>query len=554
LFDTQLSFNKIDNTRPWNKAAAGLLSASAITDIDISQVNQDLGEYIQLSQTGLKSLLAGDRLEGIFPTLMGYTGKTATLGIFVDEVIQAYQKAWTPKGGFKIQPEKIQMRDVKIDLEFEDLKTILKEWLSRFNQEGSQAYKMSFVAYLLQFILLRSKQDDNIAAIKGVYKTPVANVAGKAINTRDGLYQLVRKAVLDNKVKPIALGYWNKDNIVDYLSAFMKSLPETVRDRANSALYVSNLFVETYWAARRLQEGSFPTYDDSKTTVPGWDNVRLIAVPFAGDNQRVIFTGIGNIVQLMNIKGEDKLLTLEKSKRVVSAFGDYEAAFHIGYVGKKEDNAENIDMENQAIWINDVDEPESYYVTIDADVTAPSVSVHTSLVTSANTKATAITDIADKKAGQIIRIKCGSVTNASSIASGGNFVLTSNWTPTSVGDELTLEVRADLKLVEYNRTSAKILSVELAVDDATPSLGGFANGVRFVTNDANTADVSITNFDDASVGVEFTIYAAFATKKTTIVNGGNFVLTANWTETSATSYLKLKKRPADGKFIETSRG
>ena len=550
VFESALSFNQATPDRPWNCAALGL---AASTEIDTTVLNSDLGEYIRVNGNELQNLLIGDQLEAIFPTLSGFTGKSATLGIFIDEVIQAYQKAWTPKGGISIQPEKLELQDVKIDIELTDLKTTLKGWLSGYNKEGSQAYKLSFVGYLLKLILMRSRQDDNIAAIKGVYKAPIAGQPGKAINTRDGLYQLVRNAVAKNKVKPFALGNWNQANIVNYLRDFILAVPETIRDRSNLALYVPKTFIEMYWAAKRLQEGNYPTYDASKTTVPGFDNIRLIGVPYAGNTQRLILTYIGNINQVMNIVEEKGLITLEQSKRVVNAFGDYEAAITIGYIGKEEANASDIKYENQAIFVNDADEPETYYVGIDADVTVPSVSVHTSIETSANTKATAITDIADRKAGMKIRVRCGSTTNASTIATGNNFILGSNWTPTSVGDELILIVRDDLKMVEYQRLSSALQAIELEANIATPSLGSFANGTKFITNDSNTAAVAITNFTNAVVGTEFTLYASNpATSKTTIANSGNFVLTAAWAE-SPNGYIKLMQRP-DGKFVETARG
>jgi protease-4 len=544
--------NLASATRPWNQKALGLLPMSASTEINLDQVNQDLGAYSRQFITELQNLLIGDVLEPIFPTVSGVQDQLVTFSLWVEEVTQAYQKAWTPKGGISIQPEIVKMFDIKIDTQFEDLKAIEKTWLSDYNKEGSQAYKLSFVGYLLKLILIKARQEDNIAAIKGVYKTPVAGVSGKSINKQDGLYEKIRKSIAEKKIKEFSIGEWNDANILDWERSFVLSIPETVRDTPNLALYVPTNYIEARWRKKRLLEGNYKDYDPNKSTIDGHENIRLIAVPYAGDIKRVICTYIGNIRQLEYISTDKDFITLEKEKRVINAFGDYKKSIHIGFTGKKEANAEDISYENQRIWINDADEPETTYITVDPDVTVPSVSVHTSLVTSANTQPTVITDIADRKAGQKIRLKCGSTTNASTITNGGNFVLASNWSPTNIGDELILLVRSDLKMVEYQRLSAATQAIELTADAADPSLGNFANGVKFITNDGNTAAVAITNFADATVGVEFTLYSSNpAAKATSIANAGNFVLTSAWAE-SANGWIRLMKRP-DGKFIETAR-
>ena len=89
-------------------------------------------------------------------------------------------------------------------------------------------------------------------------------------------------------------------------------------------------------------------------------------------------------------------------------------------------------------------------VTIAADVTTPDVSGGNIFVTSINTIATAITDLIDPTAGQIIRIVGGSNSNASTIADGGNFNLSAPWTA-NLDDVLILFVQADDDYIEIGR-------------------------------------------------------------------------------------------------------
>jgi hypothetical protein len=90
--------------------------------------------------------------------------------------------------------------------------------------------------------------------------------------------------------------------------------------------------------------------------------------------------------------------------------------------------------------------------TIAADDTTPDVSANNLFVTSANTGATAITDLDNPVAGQQVTICGGSDTNSSTIGDSGNFNLTGAFTA-SADDCITLLVQADNDYVELYRVN-----------------------------------------------------------------------------------------------------
>jgi hypothetical protein len=90
--------------------------------------------------------------------------------------------------------------------------------------------------------------------------------------------------------------------------------------------------------------------------------------------------------------------------------------------------------------------------TIVADDTTPSMAGGNVFTTSANTGATAITDLDDVTAGQVIYLVGGSNTNSSTIADSGNFNLSAAWTA-SLDATLTLLVQADNDYLELARSS-----------------------------------------------------------------------------------------------------
>ena len=94
--------------------------------------------------------------------------------------------------------------------------------------------------------------------------------------------------------------------------------------------------------------------------------------------------------------------------------------------------------------------------------------------------------------------------------------------------------RADGKFIEIKRETIADTAIAIAADDATPDVSG---GTVFVTN-ANTGATAITNLDNATVGVIYTLHGAGTTNASTIANSGNFVLTAAMT-LSAGRFIKF---------------
>jgi hypothetical protein len=219
-------------------------------------------------------------------------------------------------------------------------------------------------------------------------------------------------------------------------------------------------------------------------------------------------------------------------------------------VGRKYATAAEMpgDYSTQMIFCNDVDEPADYFVSMEADDTTPSVLNHTSLVSVANTAATAITDIDDCTVGQQVILKCGNATNAITIAASGKFsLLTGAWTP-EVGDTIYLKKRSDGKFIELKRETVTSDAIAFTADDTTPDV---AEGDTFITV-ANNGATAITNLDNAVVDTVYTIYGGSDTNSATIANSGNFVLTAAMTLSEGT-YIQLQKA-GDGKFYEIARG
>ncbi len=88
--------------------------------------------------------------------------------------------------------------------------------------------------------------------------------------------------------------------------------------------------------------------------------------------------------------------------------------------------------------------------TIAADDLTPDIAGCHILTTTANTGATAITDLDNPVVGSLVHIIGGSATNSSTIADSGNFALSAAWTA-GLDDVLILFVQADNDYIEFGR-------------------------------------------------------------------------------------------------------
>lgn len=549
LFGSGAAYDKAEPGRPHNLRALGMPVIEGTSSIDVSKVITDLGAYSRERREDLISWMRENNiLEQIFPFISGVNDMTVFTNLFLGEFTQASQEAWTPKGTFKIQPETVRIFPIKIDHTLTNLKALETTWLSDLNKEGSNAYKMSFVGYLIKQMLLKAAQEDAIAAVKGVYIAPTPGVAGSYLARMNGLLKYLRDKITERKLIPFeGLGEWTAENILDYERAMIALIPEQWRDAPNLGYYASLKYMEARYALKKKLEGKDTIYEPNKSTIDGYENIRLIGVPHMGESKRVFITPIGNIRQLEFIPNEEDFIQIEKDKRVLNLIGDYKRGIQALAVGRQWEENETPNTEQQLIWCNDVDLPASVFVKMIANDTTPSAKEHTSLESVDNTQATAITEIKDLPVGGTCILKCGSNTNAITIAKAGKFAnISAAWNPV-LGDTITIFRRGTDDFVDLARTTEATTAIAFTKDDATPSVTG---GTKFITV-ANDAALAITNLDNAVVGTTYTIYGGSATNSATIANAGNFSLTAAMTLGVGT-WIQLYAR-ADGTFVEKSR-
>ena len=568
LFGQNLPMFALDASHNYNRRAhahfaalAGIdvISPRATSSLDYASLKTDLGEYYRIpKQDRIQSFLAEfPSLTKIFPLESGYQDQAVLVNLFLgDDFSQADSTALGStfdnmvKGSYKFEPEVITMYDVMFVHKFTQLKELEKNWLGYLNREASNPIKWSFIEYILVETSKKLKNEQELRRIRGVRVNPTVNVPGTSMQASNGMLKFIKNQIALFKIKPFVLGEWTSSNIATYVKTATQMVPEVLRDSGKIVLYLSTDALGDYHTNLEALYGLNQDYKPDMMYVKEYPSVKIIAVPGMAPSKRMIWTFDGNFALFEDQAGEMLNFSIEQQDWTIKVWSNWRESFWAYMVGKKFASAAEMptDYSTQLIFCNDVDEPATYFIPTDANDTTPSVANHTSLVTVANSQATAITNIDDCATGQEVRIKCGNATNASTIAASGNFsLITAAWTP-SVGDVIYLKKRSDGKFIELKRETVTTTATAFTADDTTPDVTG---NDKFITV-ANNGATAFTTLDSAVVDKVYTIYGGSSTNAVTIANSGNFVLTAAMT-LSAGTWITLQKA-ANGKFYEIARG
>lgn len=557
--------------RPYNvRARAALLAREGISiqvqaesNLDYSRLKEDLGAFYRIRwQDRLQSFLVKlPTIESIFPLESGYQDLATLVNIWLGEFSQADNTIDSDfdnvtKGQYEFDSETLRMFSVMFVHKFRNLKEMERTWIGSLNREGSQVIKWSFIEYILAETAKKLHNERELRRINGVRRDPNVNEPGRAMEAADGLYEFIRKKVdghMDiNKqkvvyqIKPFLLGEITEANIGEKFFEGTSMIPAVYRDSGQLALYVPSYMVVWYHKYNELHYGINQDYKANLMYVKEYPSVKLIPVPNADNHQRIIWTMQGNIKCFEHATGEMTRFNIEQQDWTLKVWSNWKESVWARAVGFKYTSKASMDYSRQMIFCNELDRPASSFIDAEKDKN-PSVALHTSVQTVANTTLLNITDIEGAEVGRMFTIKCGSVDKGVKIAKSDKFeLLTANWEP-NVGDTIQLMKRADGKFIEIARASESLDILRFDDDETTPDV---SEGTEFATSD-NTKETAITNFTGARNGVVYTIHGAGSTYASTIANAGNFVLTAAMTLSEGTM---IRLAYAGGKFYEVERG
>lgn len=516
--------------------------------LDYQALKEDLGDFYRTRwQDKIQSLLVVlPSIEKIFPCEYGYQDRATLINVWLGEFSQADNTASdfdnVVKGDYEFEPEELRMFSVMFAHKFKNLKALEQTWIGYLNEEGSQVMKWSFIEFILAKTAEKLHNERELRRINGRRKDPDVDKAGSAMEASDGIYEFIRKKVEGWKkngvtvyqIKPFRLGSVSQGNIGDVLYRGTGMIPAPVRDSGQLECNIPSHMFAWYMKYQEMTFGTNTDYQGTKACIWEYPNVKINVIPNADNHNRIIWTIKGNLKPFAHVKGEMTDFSIEQQDWTLKVWSNWKESFWARMVGYCYKNKMEMDGSRQMIWCNEYDYSESYFVGVEKDNATPSVLIHTSIVTPANTAVVDITDIKDAELGRKIRIQNGSDVNGVKITKTGKFsLITADWIP-GKGEIINLMKRADGKFIELGRETAANAALGFPADETTPSLEG---ATEFVSG-LNTQATEITNFTDAIESELYTIYGNGTANASVIKNAGKFSLTADMT-LSEGSFIKL---------------
>ncbi|WP_026755039.1 hypothetical protein [Sediminibacter sp. Hel_I_10] len=550
------AWDKFEDRR-WNQAAAGLIKnfdISGLSKVEVQKLNDDADLYVRETNADLNSLERDNfGLPSHWNVRTNIDDKVADGNIVSGEISQARKKGWLAKNKQLIQPEESQIYPAQIDIEFQGyyLQEMLTSWLSQYNKEGSQAYKMSFVRFLISELMKKARQEDRRVAINGVYvKTPEnATIPGRAINRAEGiLVKLWRAYFIDKKFKIANIGNPTVTNIVDYIPAFIESnLKEEDKNQEGLYLYLSPSWMRKYKSRKRQLFGMDNNFaQDDVMEIENYPNIRFYPLRDFEGSDFMLITDENNIELMENVPGEKSLLHFEMLIRLLYIFGDYKFGVRFKHIGTKVKDGDPAEFKVQTVWCNMPpylhDTSVSLYDDTTGEITLPysNISVNSAW-------ATDIENIKGTYPGQIVKIT-GNTAASGKVTDDGNITLAGNADfNLNSGGTLTLRVNGDTSLTEIKRTNAPQVSTP---EDATyvDSIDASEGATFDFEGSANDTLDSIT---EGFEGQEITVNGGAGGTVTINDVTGNIEVTAQAVLADAADNITFVK--IDGVWTEVAR-
>lgn len=440
--------------------ASGRLNLLKQAKVDISQLSSDteIGtrQFTIRQDMVIARIVSYPSLAGLFNTVSNIQSGQVITNVLFDEVSQAYQSGEVYKGNVDFQPEKAIVDKVMSKVRFEDMSALETAYLNYLNREGSDPVKWTLLEWLILSLAEKINSERIERSIRGCYVKPVKGESGPAILGSTGVIYRILSLYDSNKALPFddeELADYDASNIGDVFQFFAKKISiRRPNDFKRFVIYANAAHQPMYMEWYSNKYGKNTDYTGTKDVVPNY-NMAIRWVPAMGDLKLIFATIPGNIELLQNVPGEEYKTMFERHLEEVIAYSYWMEGSSVGFAGRhfksKADLKANKARE-QYLFFN------LPSITAAADATtvdtegAELEDLGFLIRTSANSKATVLTDIVNAKVGVVYRIECGDLTNATKIEKSGKFSEVEAWTPAAVGDYI---------YVHYDATKGKFFEV-----------------------------------------------------------------------------------------------
>lgn len=442
----------------------GQMQTMLAGNLDYSDLESELGDYYRVRRMDaiITHLMKLDSVSSIFPIRYNVQDEEVIVNMFEGKSYsQAFQSGRVFGGSFKFQPQKAKVKDVMFKMKFSNLKDLEKQYIGYKNLEGSDPIKWNMIEWIMVKCGIIQHNERELRRVKGVRVEPTPEKAAHFLYGSNGVL-----TTLDNLVEKDVRVYMFNDykaytpsTILDYTTALTRAFTRMVGvARAKDYVLCMNAEdIPDYRAAHREKYGTDNDYNGSKLEVKDFKIKKIVGIVNMPANRKdMFFMPEGAIEIHEDLPGEFFAYHFQRDFEELYVMS-YAKEGTFGHAGRKyASQAALIESKGKQTLIfrnNPVD------VLADGETTADAFE-NEMFETSANAGATAFTDFENASEGCCYKLRCGSTTNATTIAKAGKFSeITAAWNPTAVGDYIkVIYDPTDDKFIELERKVGGVVS------------------------------------------------------------------------------------------------
>lgn len=241
------------------------------------------------------------------------------------EVLQSFQKLFTPKGGVAFTPSSIPLFNVKVDELFypDDLKN---QWLAFMTSNNLDRTTWPFVRWFIEeYVLTQIKVDLETQAIYGgVYSAPASGVANAANQIMNGIKKTINDAVTAGSITVIPTGAPNADPVLwaNQVEAFVGAVPELYWN-GDMTLNMSRTLANRYIQGRTIKYNMYYPQVNTLNQVQNFENVKVRGLASHAGATKIWMTPDLNAVLGMKGGSNQDIVEVEKIDRQVKVYTDF---------------------------------------------------------------------------------------------------------------------------------------------------------------------------------------------------------------------------------------
>ena len=290
--------------------------------------------YIQEGQNEAR-LLSAMRQKSVttsYAKPLIYDGDTYRFSnVVLGEIVQQFQKKFTPKGDITFKPNTITLRNMKVDISLypDDVKASWLGFLESVNDNERKNWPI--VRYMIENeVIPQLKNDLELKGyFKGTYVAPTSGVAGSTTAAIDGVKMLLEAGITDSSMQSVALtDAITESNAFDRVEEFVDNI-DSLLDGVKKRVYMDPKVLRWYHRDKRNTHGVDVNYDPNKPVVD-FTNVELVGLPSMAGETYLWCTPVDNFLHVRRVNGMKKP-KIEEFQREVFFMTDWWEGLGFGH-------------------------------------------------------------------------------------------------------------------------------------------------------------------------------------------------------------------------------